>query len=89
MADANHIKTISALGIPVQIFILFLVKNKKNFTVTDVIIEFQLLYKINLPEPRTRKILNDLVSSDNLIMEMKPNGMKNKKTAFYTFNKLI
>lgn len=85
----ENVKTISALGIPVQIFILFMVKNKKDFTVADVIKEFESMHKILLPEPRTRKILNDLVLSNNLTLEMKPNGLKNKKTAFYTFKKLL
>ncbi|MES3019386.1 MAG: hypothetical protein V4721_16485 [Bacteroidota bacterium] len=89
MENEKQVKTVTALSIPVQVFILFMVQNKKDFTVADAITEFETMHKILLPEARMRQILNELVLSDNLTMDMKANGLKNKRTAFYTFKKLI
>ena len=85
----KNVKPISTLGIPVQVFIIFMVQNKKDFTVTDAITELDKLHKINLSFHRMKQILDDLVLSENLMRDIKPNGMKNKITTFYTFNKIL
>lgn len=82
-------KIISALAIPVQVFVLFMVQNKRDFTVQDAINDFEKMHHMVLPEAKMRKILNDLVLCNNLNLEKRPNGMKNKETSFYTFKKLI
>lgn len=87
--NGTETKIISQLGIPVQIFILYLVQNKKSFTVNGTIAEFEKAHKIVLNYSRMKQILDDLVLSDNLTVEFKGNGSKNKKTAFYTFKKIF
>lgn len=90
MANDNGEKiTLTALNIPLQIFILFLAHNQKQFTVTEIGYEFTKLYKVELTFNRVKQILDDLCLSGNLTKEQKPNGTKNKSTWFYTFKKLM
>lgn len=93
MAQAENDKeekiTLTALNIPLQIFIIFLVRNQSNFTVTDIQKQFEEKHKIVLVYSRVKQILDDLCLSGNLNKEVKPFGKKNKETSFYTFKKLM
>lgn len=80
-------KYITALGIPVEILILFLTHSLKEFTATDIKKEFFLKHKIELQEKRVTQILNELVQMEKIFFVVKKNG-KNKDTRFYKFNKL-
>lgn len=81
----SEIRFLTALQIPVEIFIIFLVKNKTNFTVNQVIEEFFTKHKIEITYNRMNQILNDFVDSGKLSKEIKPNGIKGKETSYYSF----
>lgn len=87
--NGNGIKTLTAFEIPVEIFIIFLVQNKKGFTVQDVIIEFKELHKVEITYNRMKQILDQFVESEKLDRDKKPAGSKNKDTMYYTFKKLF
>lgn len=86
--NGKEIKTLTALEIPVEIFILFLVKNKKDFSVQDVITEFNALHKVELTHSRVKQILEEFTRSGKLTSNKLPSGTKNKTTTYYSFNKL-
>jgi hypothetical protein len=80
---------LSSLGVPVEVFIIFLVRNKTEFTVSDMCREFESKYKIDIKYNRMNQILNDFVESGKIAKTIKPNGSKGKPTAYYTFIKIM
>ena len=86
-SDGKEIKTMTSREIPVEIFVLFLTNNLKEFTVTDLQREFDARYKIFLQEKRINQILTDFVESGKISFHIKKNG-RNKDTRYYKFLKL-
>lgn len=84
----TEIKCLTALQIPVEIFIIFLIQNKNNFTVIDVINMMENKHKVRLTFNRMNQILNDFVMAEKISKELKPNGKKGKPTYYYTFKKI-
>lgn len=88
-ANGEEKITLTQLNIPVKIFFLFLAHNKKEFTVAEIQLEFNALYKVELKPDRVKQILDDLCLSGNLSKEQKPSGTKNKLTWYYTYKTLM
>jgi hypothetical protein len=85
---SGKVKYLSSHQIPVEIFILFLVKNRDEMTVGDVIRIFEQEHKIKLSYNRVNQIVNDFVISGKFKKEYKAYGQKGKQTAYYTFLKI-
>ena len=80
-------RPIQAFEIPVEIMIMFLIKNREELTAIDVRNAISHKYKIDLRFDRVKQILNTFAARGNLKKEIKP-GKKNKLTAHYSFLKL-
>lgn len=87
MNEGKEIRTMTSREIPVEIFVLFLTSNLKEFTVTDVQKQFLGKYNIELQEKRIREILQDFVGSGKICFTVKKND-RNKATRYYKFLKL-
>ncbi len=79
---------LSSHEIPVEIILIFIVNNREEFTVVDIIHLVEHRYKIELTYNRVKQILNSFVQRGRLSKEVKT-GKKNKQTTFYTFQKLM
>lgn len=78
---------ISSVMIPVEVFVLFLIRNDERFTICSLIDQFESRHRIRLKFARMQQIVNDLVITGK-VKKTIDTGRTRKNVSFYSFNSI-
>lgn len=78
---------ISSAMIPVEVFVIFLIRNDERFTVCGIIDVFEARHKIRLKFSRMQQILTEMVEAGKVRRSVDI-GKRKKQVSYYSFNRI-
>lgn len=82
-----QVEPISSVVVPVEVFVIFIIRNNEKFTINAMVNIFYQRTRIKLRFERMQQIIEDLVSAGK-VAKTKGISKKNRPVAIYSFKKI-